>query len=595
MTPDILVVLMLVLVVSVALITERLRPDLAALLLLVVLGLSGLVPEKDLFSGFSRSAVITILALSIITNGLERTGATQWIGQALHRWAGTTEGRAVWVVMVGSALLSLVMNTIAAAAVLLPAVVGLTRASDLRPARLFIPLAFGALLGGMATLFTTANILVSAALSEAGFTPYGVLDFLPSGLPMALVGMAFIATAGRHLLPNRVDSGLRRERPALDLAEVYNLRGAISLAYVKPGSPMAGRSIADGGWGRILGLNVVGVSRGGRMMLAPAPHLVVIEGDIVLFSGIADDEELDRFGLIRTEDPDWSGQLASDTVSLVEATLAPRSAVAGKTLREMRFRELYDLTLLALWRDGHTLREGLADLPLKFGDALLLQGSRDKVRLLKQDEAFIVLDPDEGKVDNPRKAALAVTLTVLAVILSALNLLPIAEATFAAAVLMVFFGCLTMEQAYAAIEWRTIFLIVGMLPLGLALTSTGAAAWLGTLLVTTLGPLGPLAVAAGLFVTATGLTQIISGQVTPVVLAPIAIAAAQSLGVDPRGMGMAVALACSTAFITPISHSVNMLVMGPGGYTFRDYARIGWPLTALMLLTLLITLALFWF
>lgn len=595
MTPDILVVLMLVLLVSVVLITERLRPDLAALLLLVALGLGGFVPESELFNGFSRSAVITILALSIITNGLERTGATQWIGRALLRWAGHTEGRAVLVVMVSSAVLSLVMNTIAAAAVLLPAVVGLTRHTDLRPARLFIPLAFGALLGGMATLFTTANILVSAALTEAGFAPYGVLDFVPVGLPMAVAGIAYMATAGRHILPSRADSGLRRERHAPDLAEVYNLRGAISLAYVKPGSPMAGRSIAEGGWGRILGLNVVGVSRGGRMMLAPAAYLTVIEGDIVLFSGIADDEELGAFGLIRTEDPDWSGQLASDTVSLVEATLAPRSAIAGKTLREMRFRELYDLTTLAIWREGHTLREGLADLPLKFGDALLLQGARDKVRLLKQDEAFIVLDPDEGRVDDPRKAALAVALTSLAVILPALNLLPIAEATFAAAVFMVFFGCLSMNQAYAAIEWRTVFLIVGMLPLGVALTNTGAAAWLGTLLVGALGPLGPLAVVAGLFVAATGLTQIISGQVTPVVLAPIAIAAAQSLGVDPRGMGMAVALACSTAFITPISHSVNMLVMGPGGYTFRDYARVGWPLTALMLVTLLVSLALFWF
>jgi di/tricarboxylate transporter len=594
MTPQIGFVLALVIGVSVLLITERLRPDLIALLVLVVLGLSGLVGPEDLFAGFSRPAVITILALFIITDGLERTGATRLLGQLLQRAAGRSERRTVLVVMVMTALLSVVMNTIAAAAVLLPAVIGVGRQSGLRESKILMPLSFGALLGGMATLFTTANILVSNALVEQGYRAYGVLDFLPVGLPMAVAGILFMTFIGRRLLPDRPREGRETLRPGANLTEAYQLKDVVQAVYVKPGSAMAGLSLAAGGWGERLALNVLGISRGGVINLAPARAEDVREGDIVLFTGYIDEEDLRHYGLVFTEDPAWQGQLASDVISLVEVTLAPRSVLAGKTLREIQFRDKYNLSVLAIWREGATLREALAEIPLHFGDALLMQGHRSRIKLLRSDPNFLVLEEDAGEGGVPRRAWLAVALTTAAVLLPALNLVPIAEATFAAACLMVLFNCLNMDEAYASIEWKAIFLIAGMLPLGIAMTTTGAAALVGSALVGALGSWGPLAVAAGLFVVATLLTQIISGQVTPVVLAPIAIAAAQSVGADPRGMAMAVALGCSTAFLTPISHSANMLVMGPGNYKFGDYARPGLPLTLVMMIVMLIGLALFW-
>jgi di/tricarboxylate transporter len=320
----------------------------------------------------------------------------------------------------------------------------------------------------------------------------------------------------------------------------------------------------------------------------------VLEGDVVLFTGFTDDEELARYGLAFTHDPTWQGHFVSDQVSLVEVTLAPRASLAGKTLREIHFREKYDLTALALWREGNTLREALADIPLHFGDALLLQGRRSKIKLLRDDPAFIILEEDTAGIESPRKAALAVALTLVALTLPAFNLLPIAESAFVAAALLVLFNCLSMDEAYGSIEWKAIFLIAGMLPLGLAMTHTGAAAFVGDLLVTALGGLGSLAVAGGLFLVTMLLTQVMSGQVTAVVLAPIAIAAAHSLGADPRGMAMAVAMGCSTAFLTPLSHPANMLVMGPGGYTFKDYTRVGLPLTGLLFVVLLVSLAVFW-
>ncbi|MBI4770054.1 MAG: SLC13 family permease, partial [Chloroflexi bacterium] len=301
MTPQILFVLALIIAASVVLISDRLRPDLIALLLLVILGLTGLVQAKDLFSGFSRNAVITILALFIITEGLDRTGATRILGQRLHQLSAGNEARTVVVVMVATAVLSLVMNNIAAAAVLLPAVIGITRQTGLRPSKLLIPVSFGSILGGMATLFTTANILVSAALADQHFKPYGVLDFLPVGLPMALAGILFMAFLGRRLLP--VHGLGRQEGPARgggSLSDTYGLREMVSAVYVKPGSTMAGLSLAEGGWGGRLGLNVVGIARSGSVNRAPAPHEEVLEGDVILFTGYTDEEEMARYGLIFT-------------------------------------------------------------------------------------------------------------------------------------------------------------------------------------------------------------------------------------------------------------------------------------------------------
>ncbi len=599
MTLQIAFVLLLVGAVATLMVTERLRPDLAALSALVVLGLTGLIGPDELFSGFSRQAVITVMALSIIAEALDRTGVTHRLGRLLLHASGTSLRRTIIIVSSATALLSLVMNTVAAAAVLLPAAMGMARTSGQRPSRLLMPLAFGALLGGMATLFTTANILVSNALSEKGYPAYGVLDFLPLGLPMALAGIGVIALLGPRLLPDRARDGEREMRPAGTLMEAYQLRQEVQAAYVKPASRMAGQSLADGGWGERLGLNVLAISRGGVVTLAPPRAERVREGDIVMYTGQVDETELAENGLVLTQDPDWNRQLASDQISLVEVSLAPRSSLAGQTLREMAFRDKYNLTVLAIWREGNTLRDALAEIPLRFGDALLMQGSRRPIELLRRDTNFLVLTEDFGEAEAPLspQAWIVLALTAAAVVVPALGLLPIAETTFAAAVLMVLLGCLTMEEAYAAVEWRSIFLIAGMLPLGIALTNTGAAALIGEGLVNVVGGFGPLVLAGGLFAFTVAMTQIIGGQVTPVVLAPIAIAAAEHIGLGVagvRGVAMAVALGCSTAFLTPMSHSVNLLVMGPGAYRFNDYRKLGIPLTIVLLVVLLAGLALIW-
>jgi di/tricarboxylate transporter len=447
----------------------------------------------------------------------------------------------------------------------------------------------------MSTIYTTANILVSSTLAEQGFAPFGILDFIPVGLPMGVAGILFIVLIGRRWLPAHGLGGQTiPQRRTPSLTATYHLVDNIRAVYVMPGSDMSGLSLAEAGWGRKLGLNVVGISRGGKVMLAPSQSEEVIAGDIVLFNGELDDNLARQHRLFFTQDPDWKGQLISDQISLVEVILAPRSSIAGKTLREIHFREKYELTILAIWREGKILQQKLADIPLRFGDTLLLQGAHSRINVIRREVDYLVLDEDIAPIKSPHKTILSVGLTIFAILLPALNILPIAEAAFSAAILMVITNCISIDESYAAIDWKTIFMVAAMLPLGTAIANTGTADFLGRLVIEALGNFSPLAIAGGMFILAALLTQVMPGQATAVILTPIAIAAGLDLRIDPRGMAMTVALGCSMAFLTPFGHATNLLVMAPGGYTVKDYARVGWPLMVLLFFVMLAATRLYW-
>jgi di/tricarboxylate transporter len=331
-------------------------------------------------------------------------------------------------------------------------------------------------------------------------------------------------------------------------------------------------------------------------MLAPLASQVMRANDLLIVAGRTERviQLATEQGLQIESELTWRGDLSSDEVGSVEALIAPRSNAAGKTLSELHFREKFGLTAVALWREGRSIRTDLGKLPLRFGDALLFHGPRDRVRVLQAESDFIVLQQDDDPNLRPRKAGWAVAIMLVALGLAAANILPIAEATMAGALAMVLTGCLTMDEAYQSIEWRAVFLIAAMLPVSIAMNRTGAAEYLGQLLVNGLAPWGPLALMAGLFAATTLLTQMMPGQVTAVVLAPIAISAAQKFGMNPYALAMAVALGTSMAFLTPLGHPVNVLVMGTGGYRFRDYFRVGAPMTALLFVVVLVFLPLFW-
>ncbi len=597
MTPHLLITLIIAGAAMVLLLTERLRADLVALLVVVALGTSGVLTAEETFSGFSRSAVITLLSIFILAAGLERTGVTRRVGDLLVRVAGTSEQRLVMTVMLAGAFLSLAMNNIAAAAVLLPAVSGAAKRSGVNPSRLLMPLAFGTLLGGMSTLLTTANIVVSSLLRDRDLPGFGLLDFAPVGLPIVATGIAYMALWGRRLLPARSPVELYEDmqRQEESLAEVYHLGDTLARAGVPAGSPLVGQTLAGSRLRETHGVNVLAIEREGRVLRAPTADQELRAEDVLLLTG-----EIEGTGTGGGLDPlpprHWRERdLESRSVVLVEAVLSPRSALIGRTLRETRFRDRYGMSVLAIWRAGRSLRTGLTDLPLQLGDGLLLQGERGRLPVLRAEPDLIVLDRG---VDEPppsrRRGWLALTIMISTLVLATVSRLGIGEVMLGGALLMILTGALSMDDAYQAIEWRSIFLVAGMLPLGTAMTKTGAADLVTHGVLAVLGGWGPLAILAGLIALAVLLNQAMSGAAVAAVMAPIAIQTAQRIGANPRAFAMGIALACSFAFLTPLGSPVNILVMGPGGYTFRDYFRVGLPLVILLFGVVLGLLPLVW-
>jgi di/tricarboxylate transporter len=595
MTPAEILLLVLLGVVVVLLVHGRLRPDLIALFTLAVLGLTGLVTPREAFSGFGGSAVMTILAISVVSEGLQQSGITKLLSRQIVRIAGRNEPRLVLVTVLASAMLSLFMNNIAAAGVLMPAVIALSRHTRVAPSRLLMPMAFGTILGGMATLLTTSNIIVSEALRSAGYPPFGLLDFLPIGVFVVGAGAIYLVVVGRRILPVRYPAGqvARAERLHAELAGLYGLRKHLSELLVLEGSCMSGIDIKEGDWGRRFGINILGISRGGHINFGPQADELIRPGDILLVQGEVVPSEIAVCGLKILPKRRPPEVMADEHSILAEAALSPRATLAGKTLKDIHFRDKYHLNVVAIWREGKPLQEGLADIPLRYGDALLVQGSPMNMRMLNDDREFLLLEEDPDAVMQPRKAGPAAAILLLVLGIAAFGWLPVAEISLVGAVLMILAGCLTMDDAYRSIEWKAIFLIAGMWPLGIAIRSSGLAdavsGWIGGL-----SSYGTGVLAGSLLLTGMLLAQFLGGQVASIVLTPIGLTMAASAGADPRSVGMAVALSCSLAFLSPLGHPVNILVMGSGGYSFRDYLKVGGPLTLLVLLIIMIGLKIFW-
>ncbi len=602
-TPE-LVLTVVVAIALILIVTERLRADLGALALLVALALTHIVTPREAISGFSSSAVVTLLGLFVITAALDRTGGSQWIADRLARMGRASETRLVFLFTVGAALLSLFMNNIAAAAVLLPAAISVSRRTRIPASKLLMPLAFGTLLGGMATYFTTANILVSTALVERGLPGFGLLDFTPTGGLVALAGIAFITVAGRRLLPVRApgDQFGAPEPPSIDLFSAYHLRERLWQGEVLPDSPLAGHSLGECGIGARLGVTVMAIWRENQTNLNPRPEDGIRAGDFLLIAG-----REDRVSQLAQEGvklgPDQGGLNGPDgprmhfsgpRVALVAVSIAPLSQVEGRSLKELNFRQKYGMSAVALWRDGRSYRTDVGNFQLRFGDSLLLVGPPDRIDVLRRESDFLVLVGGAPQNAPTRRALLAFGITVLALALAVTEIVAIPIAALLGAVLMVLTGCLPMDELYRTVEWKAIFLVAGMIPVGIAMTETGLSARLGDALVRTLSPAGPLALIGGLYVLTVLLGQVMGGQVVALVLAPIAISAASQANTNPQAAAIAVAIGCSTSFLTPVSHAVNVLVLGPGGYSFRDFFRVGWGLTLVCFVAVLVAVPLFW-
>ncbi len=577
-------------VASLLLIWNVLRADLVALLLMLALALSGILTPQEAFSGFSRAAVFIMLSAFILAEGLRRSGITEKMGEFVVRLFGTQERHLVFGVMTAGAILSLFMNNIAAASLLFPSLSGVSQRSKVSPSRLLMPLAFGTILGGMATLLTTTNIIANGLLRDAGFTGFGLLDFAPIGLPLAFVGIIYMVFWGRRFLPQK--SPAERINHGDALLETYQLSERLLRGRVKPGGGLDGKTLATSGLRETYHFNVITIQRGRSILSLDAKTKLMGNDNLLILARPEDGmaENLDEI-LELLPAGEWEQEyLATPDILLIETAVAPRSHLAGQTLQDIHFEAKFDAQVLAVWRRGRSIRTRFANLPLEFGDGLLLQGTPKSLDLLKTEPGLILLAESAPTIRMTMRGWLTAFVMVATLILAVIFSAHIAEIMLSGALCMVLLGTLNMDQAYRAIEWRSLFLVAGMLPVGTALAKTGAAALIAEKIILFAGNAGTLALLASLVLLTVLLTQIINGAATVTVLVPIAIVTAQKAGMEPYGVVMAVAMASSMAFISPLGHAVNVMVMGAGGYTFRDYARVGILLTILLVFVLLVIL-----
>lgn len=780
MTFEIALVLGILAVALILFVSEVIRMDLVALLVLGTLAVTGLVGSDEIFQGFSNNAVIAVWAMFILSEGLTRTGIANIIGNQVLRVAGKREIPMILVIMMTAGVLSAFMNNIGVAALMLPVAVDVARRTRIPVSRLLMPLAFGTLLGGLTTLIgTPPNLLISEALVSGGYPAFELFDFAPVGGALMVIGVLFVAFVGRLALP-KTRAARPRQRSQRSLRSRYKLQEQTFMMRVPEGSVLVGKTLAQSRIGASTGLIILALVRYGRSQTLPGRQTILRGGDGILVQGRLDQfrelqrwsdlviereapvlksmvaakiayaeailqegsplvGELVRHASFRTrfkvsvvgihrrqqyrltnlayvplragdrlllqgeiEDianlekhadfgsveplsadrlesvykvddrlfvvrlPKYSdlvdvtlrksrlddifdfrvlaifregqlkvmprgdevlvggdllliegqhedldvlrglqeleietqvapnlGAFESERLTLMDATLDPRSSLAGKTVGELNFRERYGIELAAIWREGGPVESDLADERLQIGDALLLLGPRDRLSLLGNDSDFLILTPLGQEPPDTGRAPTAAMIMFGVVAAAMGGLVPISVAAVVGSSVMVLSGCLSMEQAYRAIDWKAIFLIAGMLPLGTAMQDTGAASYLASQVLALLGDSGPWPVIMGLYVLTAMGTMIIPAVVLVVLMSPIVLTTMAGIGIEPQTAMMAIAMAAAS-FTSPISHPANILVMGPGGYRFVDYLKVGVPLTLVLFVAAMLLLPVFW-
>ncbi len=594
MTNEIALVLTILGVAIVLFASEKVRADVVAMLVLLSLVLMGVLTPEEGFSGFANAAVVTVWAIYIVSASLTHTGIADFIGRQIGRFAGKGQKRLVFTIMVTVAGMSAFMNNIGAAAVLLPVTIGLGRQARIPVSKLLIPLAFASLLGGVTTLIgTPPNLLASDALHEVGLEPFGLFDYTAMGVIIMISGILYMTFIGRHLLPNYQDT---THADNVGLTEGYQLENYLAELQVQPDSSLIGKTIVESRLGERHDLTVMGVSRNGRLRLGVLPNAHIQKGDVLLVrSEQTQFKKLeDTIGVSLVQGHLGDESLKTPEATVTEVIISQKANFIGQTMRDIDFRGRFGLTVLAIWREEEPVDGHLADVPLHLGDTLLVQGRRDRIEAVRDEPSFLLLRQPKKVSRRLSKAPINLAIFVTMISLVAFGMLHISIAAVLGAILSILAGCLTADEAYDSVEWKSVFLIAGMLPMGIAMEKTGTAQFLADSIINLVGGWGPRGIMVGLFVLTTILTAFMSNAAAAVLVAPIAIQTAFGIGIAPQAYVMGIAIAASNSFVTPIGHQACVLVYGPGGYRFFDYAKVGLPLTILIWILMVIFLPIFW-
>jgi len=601
-------------------ITEWLSVDLVALGLVISLMVTGILSPEEALAGFSSPIVITIATLFIVGGAVMETGLADSVSGKIIQFAGKSKSRLLVLIMGTVALLSGFISDAGTVAVMAPATISISRKKNINPSKLLIPLSFASMLGGAMTLIgTPPNIVVSDLLAENGFQPFSFFDYTPIGLVLLFVGILYIALAGRWLLPDRKrGKELQRVDSPEELMEVYKLSEDLFRLRIRQGSPLAGKSVLESDLGSSYGVNVLEIIRaeenpvrtpiGNLRFLADegldsqkiSTRDMLLPDDLLICQGKLNDishaSAALRLGVQPAKSVDQKA-LVNNEVGVAEVLLPPRSQMIGKSLVSSRFGSLYQLTVLGINRPGSDKRLSLKETALQFGDTLFVQGPWKNIRALaNQRKDFVVVGQPEAMKGTPPRSKMILSALIMAGMMVFLiaGWLPLATTVMIASFLMIISGCLNMKQAYNSVDWKSIVLIAGMLPMTTALQKVGLVQIGSNWVASILGGLGPIPTLATLFLITSLFTQVISNTATTVLIAPVALSLALQLGYQPQAFLMTVALAASTAYATPVASPVNTLVMAAGNYRFKDYAKVGIPLIFISMLITVLLLPILW-
>ena len=601
-TAEMLVVFALILLALLLFATERFPIDVTAILIMVLLMVlepwTQISPREGI-SGFANPATITVLAMLILSTGINRTGIVQLIGRKMAAFAGTDRRKQLAATVGVTGPVSGFINNTPVVAILVPVIADLAHEGNTSPSKLLMPLSFASMLGGTLTLIgTSTNILASdiaaqlgAESPELGLHAFGMFEFTKLGVIVFAVGGLYLMTIGVRLLPERIPADE-------DLVEEYALQEYLADVVVPANSPLIGQTVREALGDDDLDIDVLQLIRYGERFDEPLARKEIHENDTLRLRTNRETLEyiMDAEGLTLSGGPQTEDDLDPEAEEpvLVEVVVPSGSFLVGETLTSSSFRQRYDANVLAFRTRGDVVRDRFEDIRIRVGDTLLVQAPPDSLTRLVENEDFIVAHEFDEVSYRSEKIPFAVGIIAGVVALPALDVLPIVVSALAGVVAMIFTGVLKPTELYSSVEWNVIFLLAGVIPLGIALQQTGAAALLGDAVAATsvfLPPLGVLWV----FYLATGLlTSVISNNASVVLMIPVAANAAQSIGANAFAFVLAVTFAASTAFMTPVGYQTNLFVYGPGGYTFSDFIRVGAPLQFLLSIVTTLGIAFFW-
>ena len=537
------------------------------------------VSPQEAISGFSNPATITVMAMFILSAGVYKTGIINVLAQRMIQFAGKSQRRQMVTVMMVVGPISAFINNTAAVAILIPSVINLSHEHKQAPSKLLIPLSYFSQLAGVITLIgTSTNILASSITAQEGYGTFGMFEFASIGILVFITGAIYLLFIGFRLLPER--------RVDEQLEESYHIKEYMTEVLILGNSRLVGKTLLESRLNELFDIYILDIYRNGRNLgFLIAENTIIKAGDILLVQ--AQTEQLlqikDEEGLAFEPEARFDARKGIDktNAALMEVVIGPDSSLIGGTLETTNFRNRYNCTVIAMQRRGELIHERLGQLHLSFGDTLLLRGEHFALQQIKREAGFIVTQEMQEEEFRANKVVFALGIVAGVVIAAALGV-PILVTAIAGCVLMVLTGCLKVEEFHGAIRWDVIFLLAGVIPLGLALQNTGGADWLANQIVSMAYFVPPLIVLTLFYVMTTILTELISNNATIVVLVPIGIATAEALGLDPRAIVLAIMFAASTSFMTPVGYQTNTLVFGPGGYKFLDYFRVGGPLNFLL-------------